>query len=831
MSFLSPEHIWKLQTVGKAKIISGGTNGLYQIEVQRSLDRLKKELTRIDAAIIEFNTTIPALQVAALDAKSAVSTAEHDRDLIINNLNSGGGATLADVQKANQAIYPLIKKYIEADRQYKTAKLELLELQKRKTILEAENQPPTVQAAWCADFSENISIDAMVSTLEPNGEGIPIIKPANNGNTFDLATDGQVQPVLSSGPNATWFNWAILPGWQKFKPTYRAGIITSMIGDLADIALDAALSSAQNLDINQTDTLENVPIEYMDCNGGAFETGDRVIIEFTDQDWAQPKVIGFESNPKPCAIDNFVCWPISDAAESGWGLPSIDGFGNPINPPLGTVGGTSPWVNIQTQNYNLLRFQDYLVGNIYWKSSDSEIPILSWLGPKNGYLLHTKYLSSYNDYVGAEDSYFGDTLYAMGKVIAQVTGRHIAGAAIKKTGETYRLYIMVHFSYYSRLLRLLHADIDDLLFNSPITSFTEYEFPSDNTNNPYSAYTSGTVVAFNQNATHAAWCADLTVYEMHLESKAITATDGAYTQDFNPTPAEGLQIERDVVESNFVDYYPPGGGVISAATTLDVTEQSSYAYLSGYRSSIVLAVDYKNNALVKLERSYIAMDSFEADYHSHRTHTRVVDEFNPPDGWGQEVDDYTASSSHITKEGVGFRFNGIDIIDPNTSSSSGSFQHPDGTFSRTMGDNYTGIAEIRIAYARSNDSNFNFSDAYLRFMDLKSNTLIYTKNGFSGTDTESGNAYVRHQVKFNNGSPVTFLDQSSGLTALENWVKVRPETEQFDIKYASDRYGNRHLCSITQANIPLLNYISNGNLVQLLSIAGANPRFNKIGVI
>ena len=68
--------------------------------------------------------------------------------------------------------------------------------------------------------------------------------------------------------------------------------------------LDIAQSSAQKLNINPSTgdnplILSNVPIDYMDgLNGAAFIAGDRVVIEFADQDWSKPKVIGFESNPR-----------------------------------------------------------------------------------------------------------------------------------------------------------------------------------------------------------------------------------------------------------------------------------------------------------------------------------------------------------------------------------------------------------------------------------------------------------------------------------------------------------------------------------------------------
>jgi hypothetical protein len=49
--------------------------------------------------------------------------------------------------------------------------------------------------------------------------------------------------------------------------------------------------------------LENVSIEYLNCNSGAFADGDEVIVEFEDQDFNNPKVIGFAENPQGCGSD------------------------------------------------------------------------------------------------------------------------------------------------------------------------------------------------------------------------------------------------------------------------------------------------------------------------------------------------------------------------------------------------------------------------------------------------------------------------------------------------------------------------------------------------
>ncbi len=51
--------------------------------------------------------------------------------------------------------------------------------------------------------------------------------------------------------------------------------------------------------------IENVPIEYMHCGAAAFADDDSVVVEFTGQDWDQPKVIGFEYQPRTCMRAHF----------------------------------------------------------------------------------------------------------------------------------------------------------------------------------------------------------------------------------------------------------------------------------------------------------------------------------------------------------------------------------------------------------------------------------------------------------------------------------------------------------------------------------------------
>lgn len=152
--------------------------------------------------------------------------------------------------------------------------------------------------AWCADFTEEA--EGEVGTIEVPGEpSATLIVP---GALAPVADDGHVVARALQSPEQAFFNAAILPGWQKFKPTYRFGAIGNINyeNDTADVTLATAKSSAQDLGINQETLLSGIPVEYMNCHASAFENGDSVLVKFEDQDWENPKVIGFQSNPRPC---------------------------------------------------------------------------------------------------------------------------------------------------------------------------------------------------------------------------------------------------------------------------------------------------------------------------------------------------------------------------------------------------------------------------------------------------------------------------------------------------------------------------------------------------
>lgn len=160
--------------------------------------------------------------------------------------------------------------------------------------------------AWCVDYTTEIAPgDDYVRTLEIEGEQDLIVLAPGMAQP-SLAADGALRARDLQSPAGAFYNAAMLPGWQKWKPSFRWGTVTALDRDAhtATVALADATSSAQGLDVNQAATLENVPVTYMSCNTAVFDVGDRVVVQFDGRSWSSPRVIGFLDNPRACA------WPV-----------------------------------------------------------------------------------------------------------------------------------------------------------------------------------------------------------------------------------------------------------------------------------------------------------------------------------------------------------------------------------------------------------------------------------------------------------------------------------------------------------------------------------------
>lgn len=293
--------------MGRATIVSGGTDGRYVIRMDygeelktRLLEALSLALAQLDTKISEQQGEIDLAQ-AAEDAQEAKYLAAVDLFISQHPFFAPGSPRpddravifeLENLRKLQAKHRPLRDRLV-------AMKYERAQLYKR--IAYWNNFVPTeTRPAWCADLTEDAAPGAVVATADIPGEtALIVIAP---GARAPAAEDGQLMAREVMSPEQAFWNAAVLPGWQKEKPTYRWGTITALDqdADTCSVSLADAVSSARRLNVNKVTTLANVPIVYMSCNSGPFEVGSRVVVKFEGQSWDSPTVVGFLDNPRPC---------------------------------------------------------------------------------------------------------------------------------------------------------------------------------------------------------------------------------------------------------------------------------------------------------------------------------------------------------------------------------------------------------------------------------------------------------------------------------------------------------------------------------------------------
>ncbi len=296
--------------MGKGQIISQHGAGRYSVKILNDRTKADKALSDIDKWI-------------------ALNQARQDRLIV--------GDPYFEAHKQGEDIAAKLREL----------KLAMASLLKQKEYLLKIPPDPTV-SAWCADYTEDLT--GTVGTIEINGDpgaGVNLRPGYPEGNAaHNPGRDGQTMNIRSMTPEQAFYNLAMMPGWQKWRPTYRLGTIMNMTGITCSVRLDDAYSSmASNgtgpLNINEVWDIANVPIQYMTCNESAFKIGDRVLVQFMGQ---VPKVIGFVSNPKKCA-EVFFFQPYAEGSNVFLGVYNILGqvvgvydlnalFGNSPDKPM-----------------------------------------------------------------------------------------------------------------------------------------------------------------------------------------------------------------------------------------------------------------------------------------------------------------------------------------------------------------------------------------------------------------------------------------------------------------------------------------------------------------
>lgn len=202
------------------------------------------------------------------------------------------------------------------DRQLADMELRLVKHGERLDFIDALRNKKETKNLWCADLTEEMTGE--VATIEVPGENVEqLVVPGFQANGRWENSHGLLTPVACMTPASYFYNLAMLPGWQTFKPLYRLARITKITDGKANVVLlddkankstqPAEPSDAEKIDIaprsiidGKQVVLNDLPFEYMDCNEEPFAVDDEVVVYFAERTATSGRVIGFRKNPKPC---------------------------------------------------------------------------------------------------------------------------------------------------------------------------------------------------------------------------------------------------------------------------------------------------------------------------------------------------------------------------------------------------------------------------------------------------------------------------------------------------------------------------------------------------
>jgi len=165
------------------------------------------------------------------------------------------------------------------------------------------------------------------------GENWAIMGPGDRGDCEDFALT-KMQALIDAG----WDVSNLQMAWGQTETGGNHAFLIIQTSNRGTLVLDNRFENVRQIDnvpyrfqafqaagqswSSYTAQLTGVTIEYMSCNSLAFADGDSVIVEFTGQSWASPKVVGFKANPAACSQNIFSFGGMQSYDESDWKIPA-----------------------------------------------------------------------------------------------------------------------------------------------------------------------------------------------------------------------------------------------------------------------------------------------------------------------------------------------------------------------------------------------------------------------------------------------------------------------------------------------------------------------------
>ena len=287
--------------MGSAKILENRGNGRYRVQpvindlaAHKLMDSYSKQLKDLT------DTQIPVTESLISDANSSMLAAHNNLTRVMNRQFSQ--TSQSDLESATSTYLTTKATHDSLRKKLDSYQLQVTALQNKLNHLKAlvTQSPKTI---WCTDCSLDLSGE--VSTIELYG--LPTHSLIAPGYTDDaklnISVYGQNTPTAYISPEAAFYNACLFPGWQKWRPTFRAAYITSLYGDLCSVEIYDPRTDEEvgllELEVDYNTTYTNVEVSASSqYTISDFSEGDLVVIQFPSQDYSSPPVIiGFYEYP------------------------------------------------------------------------------------------------------------------------------------------------------------------------------------------------------------------------------------------------------------------------------------------------------------------------------------------------------------------------------------------------------------------------------------------------------------------------------------------------------------------------------------------------------
>jgi len=284
--------------MGKAEIITNLGSGQYKIrpEINRAhAERLIATYTSRAADLV--TNIIPAIEAEISTTNTQLNAANFKLNRVIYSSSS------TEYQiAAQEEVRDLTSTLQTLNNSYTSSTLQRHELQSRINQLQDLLTNGTI-TVWCADCCRNLT--GTVGTMELYGLSThTLIYPGYDGNrdvasTYLPTRDGIMEDVKAMTPEAAAYNFAIFPGWQKWRPQYRAATITHIYTDYCSVDIYDPRTRAEISIFNADSALHftGVPVRIKNYKTNVLVVGDQVVLEFQDQDYTNPVIVGFYTTP------------------------------------------------------------------------------------------------------------------------------------------------------------------------------------------------------------------------------------------------------------------------------------------------------------------------------------------------------------------------------------------------------------------------------------------------------------------------------------------------------------------------------------------------------